>query len=275
MRKRLKRSARFPARKFDAASRPLAPTGEVFFCGDPHGVFDHIVAAARAYKPAAMVLLGDMQPSAPIDEILAEITAFTDIWWIPGNHDTDSDYIYDRLFRSGLSDRNLNGRVQSIAGIKIAGLGGVFRGQIWMPPGLPNYQSGPDFVRRMGRANLWRGGLPRRHRSSIFPSTYANLCRMRADVLVTHEAPACHPNGFLAIDSLAQSMGVSYLFHGHQHEDCHYPPYFGYTVRSVGYRGIVTLAGEDVVAAQIDPRLSPLYEPPEGQAIPSVFKRLG
>ena len=144
-----------------------------------------------------------------------------------------------------------------------------------MPPAAPNYLSGPDFVRHVGRASMWRGGLPRRHRSSIFPSTYLNLAGRRADILVTHEAPACHPKGFLAIDSLAQSLSVKYLFHGHQHEDKHYPPYFGYTVRSVGYRGIVTLGGEDVVPAQIDPRLSPLYEEPEAVTLPRIFKQLG
>ena len=73
---------------------------EIFFCGDPHGEFSQILSAARDYKPAAMVILGDLQPSKPLEEVLAEAMAFTEIWWIPGNHDTDSDAIYDNLWKS-------------------------------------------------------------------------------------------------------------------------------------------------------------------------------
>ena len=45
---------------------------EIFFCGDPHGEFSQILSAARDYKPAAMVILGDLQPSKPLEEVLAE-----------------------------------------------------------------------------------------------------------------------------------------------------------------------------------------------------------
>ena len=63
----------------------------IFFCGDPHGEFAHINEAARLYKPAAMVLLGDSQPSAPLEELLGEAMSLTDIWCVPGKHDTDTD----------------------------------------------------------------------------------------------------------------------------------------------------------------------------------------
>jgi cytosine/adenosine deaminase-related metal-dependent hydrolase len=45
------------------------------------------------------------------------------------------------------------------------------------------------------------------------------LSKLRADILVTHEAPSCHPYGFAAIDALARAMGVVRSFHGHQHDD--------------------------------------------------------
>ena len=64
---------------------------ETFFCGDPHGSFDHILQAAKEYRPKAMVILGDLQPPAPLHEVLADILPFVDVWWIPGNHDTDND----------------------------------------------------------------------------------------------------------------------------------------------------------------------------------------
>ena len=97
-------------------------------------------------------------------------------------------------------------------------------------------------------------GLPRRHRSSIFPSVYENLSRQHADILVTHEAPSCHRKGFAAIDRLAMDLHVKWLFHGHQHESISYGKYSGIQVCSVGLRGIVNLRGEVVVEAQIDPK---------------------
>lgn len=227
---------------------------EIFFCGDPHGSFDHINEAARLYKPAAIIILGDLQPPGPIDEVLAEALACTEVWWIPGNHDTDSDDIYDYLWRGPLAGHNLHGRVANIAGLRIAGLGGVFRGQVWMPDGVPNYYCPATFVRRMSPGNLWRGGLPRRHRTTIFPSVYNNLMRQRADILVTHEAPGCHRKGFAALDKLGRALGVRWYFHGHQHEDRVYGQHLGMTVRGVGYRGIVNLKGEVIVPAQMDPR---------------------
>lgn len=226
----------------------------IFFCGDPHGDVSHINKAAEEYKPDAMVILGDIQPSGPLHEILAPALKYTQIWWIPGNHDTDSDEFYEYLWKSELAHHNLNGRVANVCGLRIAGLGGVFRGQVWMPDSPPNYYCPASFLRRVGSVHLWKGGLPRRHRSTIFPSIYSNMLEQKADVLVTHEAPGCHRRGFEAIDRLALSMHAKWMFHGHQHEDRVYGPYKGMEARAVGYRGIVNLAGEVVVAAQMDPR---------------------
>lgn len=65
----------------------------------------------------------------------------TSIWWISGNHDTDSEASHDHLHCSVLADHNLHDRVVEIAGVRIAGLGGVFREQVWAPPEDPIYQS--------------------------------------------------------------------------------------------------------------------------------------
>lgn len=227
---------------------------DIFFCGDPHGGFDQINEVARLFKPDAMVILGDLQPPAPLHKVLEEALAYTDIWWIPGNHDTDTDEIYDYLWRSELAGHNLHGRVANVAGLRIGGLGGVFRGQVWMPDGNPNYYSPATFMRRVGANNIWRGGVPRRHRSTIFPSVYGNLLRQKADILVTHEAPSCHKKGFCAIDRLAKSLNAKWLFHGHQHEDREYGMPSNILMRAVGYRGIVNLQGEVVIEAQLDPR---------------------
>jgi len=227
---------------------------KIFFCGDPHGKFDHINAAVRKYRPDAIVILGDLQPNGPIEQILGEALSLTQVWWIPGNHDTDTEEYYDRLWNGPLASHNLHGKVAVVAGIRIAGLGGVFRGQIWMPEANLNYQSASAFIRKTSKINLWRGGLPRRHRTSIFPKTYESLERQRADVLVTHEAASSHRKGFLAIDELAKRLHVRWHFHGHQHEDHDYGLRDGIYGRAVGYRGIVDLEGHVIVQSELDPR---------------------
>lgn len=194
----------------------------IFFCGDPHGHFQHIIEAVHAHRPAAVVLLGDLQPQEPLELALKPILDLTEVWWIHGNHDTDSDADYDNLFSSALADHNLHGRVVEVAGVRIAGLGGIFRGQVWSATDQPRYPSAEAFLARCGKGNRWRGGLPRKHRSSIFPSDYDALLQEKADMLVSHEAPSSHPHGFQAIDDLAVSLGVRMAYHGHHHEHIKY-----------------------------------------------------
>ena len=257
------------SRRYGKKTAKVMP--KIFFCGDPHGDFEHINRAVLEHKPDAVVMLGDMQPYDDIDKILAPALELTQVWWIPGNHDSDTEEFYDRLWHGALAAHNLHGKVANICGIRIAGLGGVFRGQIWMPEDEPNYRSASSFVRRNGRVTLWRGGLPRRHRTSIFPSVYEGLCKQHADVLITHEAAGCHKKGFEAIDRLAKSLHVRWLFHGHQHEDRVYGVYKGMIVRGVGYRGIVDLEGNDIVPAQIDPRDLLVMQQAGEEPAPEVF----
>ena len=90
---------------------------KVFLCGDPHGEFDHILSAIDQWHPDAVLILGDLTPSHSLDEIFKGVKG-TKIYWIPGNHDTDSDLIYDRLWRSSFAKHNLHGRVQDVCGVK-------------------------------------------------------------------------------------------------------------------------------------------------------------
>lgn len=144
-------------------------------------------------RPAAIVFLGDLQAQRPLETELEFILNMTEVWFIHGNHDTDSDADCNHLFGSALADRNLHGRVALVDGLRIAGLGGVFRGQVWMPPVGWLYESPGEFAARCGAGNRWREGLPRKHRSSIFPEDYFRLLSQRADILVTHEAPQLSP----------------------------------------------------------------------------------
>ncbi|MCK5191543.1 MAG: metallophosphoesterase, partial [Methylococcales bacterium] len=60
--------------------------------------------------------------------------------------------------------------------------------------------------------------LSLKYKSAIWPDEWAELKKLKADILVTHEAPRSHRHGFIAIDQLAEAMGVRKVFHGHLHE---------------------------------------------------------
>lgn len=63
--------------------------GPVLYCGDTHGQFRHVIKAATELHASAVILLGDMEPRRPLH---VELEAIADrVWFIPGNHDTDSD----------------------------------------------------------------------------------------------------------------------------------------------------------------------------------------
>lgn len=141
----------------------------IYFFGDTHGGFEHFLDMVGLDHPAAVVFLGDLQAQRPLDIKLASILDKTEVWYIHGNHDTDSEDDYDNLFGSTLADRNLHGRVAEIDGLRITGLGGIFWGLVWAPPGEWLHERPEDFAACCGKGNLWRGCLPRKHRSSSLP----------------------------------------------------------------------------------------------------------
>ncbi|CAN7659652.1 metallophosphoesterase [Variovorax paradoxus] len=209
-----------------ARSEHQQSAATLMFFGDPHGDFEPAIAAVERFRPEAIVLLGDLQARRPLHVVLAPILDRTEVYFIHGNHDTDSDPDYDNLFGSELADRNLHGRIVEIAGYKVAGLGGIFRGKIWDPrrPVEEAAFFSADALRRSMRPEeRWRDGIARRHRSTIFPEDYQRLLRSPpADILVTHEAPAAHPHGWQAIDELAETLGAQLVVHGHHHSSIDY-----------------------------------------------------
>lgn len=242
----------------------------IWFLGDVHGEFSHILSALQRAeeKPAAVVFLGDIQPSLPFEQILSPIEAFgVECWFIHGNHESDDPAEFSNLFDSPLfQERSLHGRVVEIAGVRIAGLGGVFRGQMWMPPAEPELLSynemeialQAEFERGKRSAESLKGSL-RKHRTSIFYEDWLSLHGQQADILVTHEAPSCHPHGFETIDVLAKSLGVQKAYHGHHHDrlDARYRLYdekLGFQTFGVGLRGIADLAGAVILPGMIDER---------------------
>ena len=153
-----------------------------------------------------------------------------------------------RRHLEGSMHRSLDGRVVTIQGQRIAGLGGVFRGQIWRPPEPRKYLN-MDALKasRFFKPTPYLEGKLLTNASSIWPVTYDKLSLESADILVLHEAPSCHPHGFSELDDLANKMGVRAVFHGHHHELMDYSAdteRMGFRTFSVPYQGVMTKHGE-------------------------------
>lgn len=228
--------------------------GPVLFCGDPHGRFDHIVDAAidPAVGACAVVLLGDLQPRRMLHVELAPIVGRgLPLWFIHGNHDTDSEADWLHVWGSGLADRNVHGRVVDLPnGLRLAGLGGIFRESVWHPAagslrrGEPAFRTRAEHRARTPRHERWHDGVARRDWSSIYPEDVDRLAELRADILVTHEASGCHPYGFDLIDTLLQSMGARISVHGHHHDCLDTSSVWdaqGFRSFGVGLRGITAI----------------------------------
>lgn len=186
--------------------------------GDNHSRFDHIVEASASAD--VVILLRDVEAKRPLQAELFGVDA--PVYWIPGNHDTDTEEQYDNLFGSSFAANNLHGRVTDIIGVKVAGLGGVFRGKIWSGVDEALVQNQQQLLAACGKGNRWRDGIPLRHRTTIFPSDIETFCTQRADILVTHEGPHfCH-NGNRTLTGLAECLQVKAAFHGHHHQSMTY-----------------------------------------------------
>lgn len=109
----------------------------ILFAGDPHGSYDHIYPFIKEQENVALIILGDLQLTTA-DE-LDKLAQHCDIWFIHGNHDSKTISAFNAIWGSKWQSRNLHNRVVDIQGTRIAGLGGVFRGQIWMPPNRPMF----------------------------------------------------------------------------------------------------------------------------------------
>jgi len=208
------------ARRYIDLDQNLA--GSVVFFGDPHGNFSPVREILRRQRPAHSIFLGDFDLERPLDIELADLTsAGSSVNFIHGNHDADRETWHDFVFESKLASRNLSGRVVELDGIRVAGLGGVFHADVWHPQnagGIPKFNTRGEYLSAHPRF-LWRGGLPLRHRSTIFPEDFNVLAALEADVLVTHEAPSAHRYGHTEIDDLAEVLGVKTVVHGHLHQD--------------------------------------------------------
>lgn len=223
-------------------------SGPVLYCGDPHGTFRHLIEAAGDTRASAMVLLGDLEPSRTLHEELAPLVGSgTEVYFIHGNHDADSDVLAERVWGSSLDGRSVHGRVVTLPdGTRLAGLGGVFRAAVWDPASLsaPAFRSRAEHACATPQQDRWRGGPHRKHLGTIYPEDVDGLAGLKADILVTHEAPGYHRHGFDLLDTLAQVMGVRVLVHGHHHDRLDSSAVWnaqGFKSHGVGLRGITAI----------------------------------
>jgi predicted phosphodiesterase len=190
----------------------------ILFAGDPHRNFAPILRACAAGPPGTLILLGDCDLPAPLHQVFAAaIGQGWKVHWILGNHDTETEASYDNLTTA---PGDLGLRVTTIAGLRIAGLPGVFKPRVWHPAEgtTPSFRTRAAFEAALRPGEAWRGGLPLFHRDTIFPEDFDRLAAFRCDVLVSHEAPSSHPHGFAVIDALADACGAALIVHGHHHQ---------------------------------------------------------
>ena len=226
----------------------------LWFLGDVHGEFKHIAEAVLAapVKPRWLVFLGDIDinhmPFGEVIEPLRRNFPEVKVAFIHGNHDADTYGHWDMLHDCG-DAVILHGKVTELSGIKVAGLGGNFMGRIWAPPSNPSFESKSKAMDR--GPYQWRDGQkpnPSLH-GAIYPEDFNRLASQRADILITHEAPSCHPYGWEALDELARSMRVVRSFHGHMHDDkseeyALVRDKLQFDARAVNYTGIKNGLGE-------------------------------
>jgi len=226
----------------------------IWFLGDVHGEFGHVARALdQAREPASwLVFLGDVElVRAPLREMLLPLRRDRPnlrVAYIHGNHDADSYAHWEMLHDAGDAVA-LHGRVVELDGVRIAGLGGIFMGRVWKPPREPIFHSKAAAMNR-GAYQYRDGQRPSPgYLAAIYWDEFGALASLQADILVTHEAPSCHPYGNAALDELAQRLGVKRSFHGHHHDDLSTEyavarERLGFDAQAVGYCAIKNGLGE-------------------------------
>ncbi len=212
----------------------------ILFAGDAHG--DFVPVIEEAGEASAVVLLGDQEPQMPlVDELGPGVAEKT--WWIYGNH--DSDYADYMKHHESMADRNLHCQVVEIEGVRIAGLGGVFRSkkfEIDQITRLAEVDLDCPHDYREAWIKLRRGGraYPADF-TSIFPDDLKSLLALagHVDILIAHEAPESHKLGYRLLGDLARAMGVKMLIHGHHHERYSATLDGGIRVEGVGMSGLM------------------------------------
>ncbi len=168
----------------------------ILFYGDPHGCWQPLLDEYARQVSKVVFLLGDCELAAPLNEVLKPIVADgTPVFWIYGNHDVGRPHWWTNLTAA---PGGLNGRVTEVAGLRIAGLGGIYASRVWYPKDgdeQPRFRTRRELLRSLRQYGRPGTVMPPDRRHIIFPVDHDTLRRLRADILVTHEAPTSHPHG--------------------------------------------------------------------------------
>ena len=223
----------------------MSQDNRILFAGDPHGNFKPLITAVHRYQPAAVVLLGDYDLETPLENCLQEIIGLTKVWWIAGNHDFESPEKHNNLFNSALADKNLHLKVTEIAGLRIVGLGGIFLGRVWYPPQPPKWQGKEHYLNNQS-IKVQQSEMTLKYQSAIWYDEFEALKSLKADILVSHEAPGSHRHGFHVIGELAAAMGIKHIFHGHLHEN-----YVSFIKKNIKVNGVANSAVTNLIGHRL------------------------
>jgi hypothetical protein len=201
----------------------------ILFYGDTHGDLRHVLPTVKEAKPAVIIFLGGIFRDSvwyPRYTVDVEPTFMSYEEYVAESLKAERWKLYREQAKSSMNANDWKQNQESIANGSI--------------PDLPM----PELA-----------GKALTHKSSIFYEDYTELYGQKADILVTHEAPSCHRHGFIAIDSLAQSMKVKTTFHGHHHDCLDYSEHeakLGFKPHGVGLRGVTDMYGGMIRAGQLD-----------------------
>ena len=182
--------------------------------GDPHGDYRQILA--HGPQADGIILQGDLEPPGDLRTILGPLADKT--WFILGNHDAEKPEQLARL--ESMREQCLHRKVVQFGDLRVAGLSGVFNGKILSASAVDRIEDMEDLDVCIPTREAWlrKGRLGMEHMTSIFMEDLEYMSTLKADVLILHEAPECHPRGFQMLGDLARYMGVRLVVHGHHHE---------------------------------------------------------
>ena len=203
----------------------------IVFIGDIHRDWRPIAQGLDrlATLPDAAVLMGDIECTAPLDELARPLLERgIAVHWISGNHDNDGgremwDNLTDPVRNPITSAGALHGRVADIGGLRVAGLSGIFRPRVWdsrRAPSLRRRAELPADLAKLGPSLRPEHVTALIHSLStiaIWHEDVEALATQRADVLVVHDAPCSHRDGHAVLTDLARRMGAKLVLHGHHH----------------------------------------------------------
>lgn len=167
----------------------------IWFLGDVHGRFDRVIRLLKLHRPDAVVFLGDLECSLPLDMILRPILDLTEVCFIHGNHDSDRPAFWHNLPATAWRIAACMGG--SLRSLVIVSPAWGERSNPWHGrPGTPDtgVQSYKNFFERLALRPQHADIVSTKKQHALsanYPDDFFSLAMEKADILVCHEAPSC------------------------------------------------------------------------------------